>query len=222
MLIDCHIHEKKYSPDSHMDLYDAINRAKLLGLDGLCVTNHDNLSIREEIGDSSVVNGVLVLVGAEVLTFEGDILTFGLKNIPKEKVSAEKLLTMVKKDNGVAIAAHPFRNNNRGLGYSIERLFNLLSGIEAFNGNTMEQHNLQAYNVGKDLGLPLFGASDAHKVERLGSYATHFDNNIRDIRDFIDAVKYSSFYPVQLINKSYEKVSKIPNYTFQKDILLEI
>ena len=196
MIIDTHIHDSKYSGDSRLDLYEAIKEAKRIGLDGICVTNHDNNLLRKEIGDSAYIDGVLVIVGAEVLTFEGDILTFGLKDIPKEMVSAEELLNLVKKDNGIAIAAHPFRNNNRGLGNNIIRLAHLLTGVEAFNGSTYYEHNMEAYRLAHRLKLPVLGASDAHVLKKLGTYATYFEDSIRDHKDFIEAVKYSNYYPV--------------------------
>lgn len=196
MIIDCHLHEDKFSSDSRLDLYEAINRAKLMGIDGICVTNHDNNLLREEIGDSAVINGILIIVGAEVFTFEGDILTFGLKDIPEERVSAEYLLAKVKESNGVAIAAHPFRDNNRGIGNNMKRLAPMLSGIEAFNGSTKYEHNMKAYHLAHKLKLPVFGASDAHVVDKVGVFATKFNGSIRDDQDFIEAVKYSKYHPV--------------------------
>ncbi|MFW5647814.1 MAG: PHP domain-containing protein, partial [Candidatus Alkaliphilus sp. MAG34] len=81
MIIDTHIHESKYSFDSILDLETSIKLARLIGLDGICITNHENNHLRDEIGDSARINGVLVIVGSEILTHEGDILTFGLKDI---------------------------------------------------------------------------------------------------------------------------------------------
>lgn len=196
MIIDCHIHENKYSLDSKLDLHEAISAAQSIGLDGLCITNHDNNMLRNEIGDSVKIDGVIVIVGAEVLTFEGDILTFGLKDIPDKMIGAEELLTLVKKNNGVAIAAHPFRNNNRGIGNNMIRLAPLLSGIEAFNGSTNYEHNMQAYHLANKLNLPIFGSSDAHTLEKVGIYATCFEDYIRDHNDFIEAIKYSKYHPV--------------------------
>ncbi|GFN36127.1 PHP-associated domain-containing protein [Tepidimicrobium xylanilyticum] len=196
MIIDCHVHDNKYSDDSKLDFYEAIEEAKRIGLDGICVTNHDNNLLRNEIGDSAYIDGILVIVGAEVLTFEGDILTFGLKGIPKEMVSSEELLDLVKKNNGIAIAAHPFRNNNRGIGNNMIRLAPLLSGVEAFNGSTYYDYNMKAYKLANRLNLPILGASDAHKLEKLGTYATYFEGRIRDHIDFIEAIKCSNCYPV--------------------------
>ncbi|MDD2447663.1 MAG: PHP domain-containing protein [Tissierellia bacterium] len=207
MIIDCHLHEDKYSFDSRLGLYDAINKAKDLGIDGICVTNHDNNLLRQEIGDSAIIDGVLVIVGAEVFTFEGDILTFGLNDIPEERISAEELLTMVNKNHGVAIAAHPFRDNNRGIGNHMIRLAPMLSGVEAFNGSTKYHHNMQAYNLAKKLNLPVTGAGDAHVVDNVGIYATSFEDDIRDHIDFIEAVKARKFYPVSREELSGKEIS---------------
>lgn len=204
MKIDCHIHENKYSSDSFLDLYEGIKEAKHLGLDGLCITNHDNNLLKDEIGDSAVIDDILVIVGAEILTFEGDILTFGLKNIPDRMLKAEELLELVKESNGVAIAAHPFRDNNRGIGENMVRLADLLSAVEAFNGSTKYNHNMQAYNLAKELSIPTLGASDAHNVDRVGLFATEFDGVIRDLADFIEAIKSKAYYPIMIDKKDME------------------
>lgn len=196
MLIDTHIHENKYSFDSFIDLKKATDMAKLIGLDAICITNHDNNYLRKDIGDSAKINGIIVIVGAEVLTYQGDILVFGLKDIPKEKLHAEELLSLVKKNNGVAIAAHPFRNNNRGLENHIHEVSHLLSGVESFNGSTYAYHNLYAYATATELGLPSLGASDAHVIDKIGTYATKFYSTIRDHKDFIEAIKTKNFHPV--------------------------
>lgn len=196
MIIDTHIHENKYSSDSFIDLKKAIDVAKLIGLDGICITNHDNNDLRNELGDYAKINGVLVIVGAEVLTHQGDILVFGLKDIPKEKIHAEELLKLVKKHKGVAIAAHPFRNNNRGLENHLQEVANLLDGVESFNGSTYSYDNLYAYAMATQLGLPSLGASDAHVIDKIGKYATKFYGTIRDDKDFIEAIKSKNFHPV--------------------------
>ena len=195
MLIDTHLHDNKYSFDSNLDLMEAISTAKSIGLDGICVTNHDNDHIKKDIGLSSKINGILVITGSEVLTNEGDILVYGLPEIPKRMMNAEDLLSLVRRFGGVAIAAHPFRMNNRGLGNNIRRLSGLLSGVETFNGSTPPHLNLEALALSLELSLPSFGASDAHLPDRVGIYATRFLTRIRDHHDFIEAVKYGNLFP---------------------------
>ena len=214
MIIDTHVHESKYSFDSFLDFKKSTELAKIIGLDGICITNHENNHLRNEIGDSAKINGVLIIVGAEILTYEGDILVFGLKNIPKEMVSAEELLTSVKKDGGAAIAAHPFRNNNRGMGENMRKVSHLLTGIESFNGSTYPHHNLQSYALATELNIPSLGASDAHRLERLGIYATKFYNTIRDHKDFIEALMIGDYHPVIRKNGKYENI----NYFYEESI----
>lgn len=207
MIIDTHLHESKYSSDSFLSFTDAIDNAKDLGLDGICVTNHDNNYLKNDIGSSKKINDILVIVGAEILTFEGDILVFGLNDIPKDMIHADELLKMVKKNNGVAISAHPFRNNNRGLGEYIRNVKDDLHGIEAFNGSTLPHHNLYAYTLATELGIPSLGAGDAHVAKQVGKYATYFNDSIRDEKDFIEAIKTKDFCPVIRKNGSYEKIN---------------
>lgn len=207
MIIDTHVHEDKYSFDSFIDFKESVELAKLIGLDGMCITNHENNYMRNEIGDSAKINGVLVIVGAEILTYEGDILVFGLKDIPKEKLHAEELLNLVKKHNGAAIAAHPFRTNNRGMGEDMRKVSHLLTGIESFNGSTTPHHNLQSYALAAELDIPSLGASDAHRLEKLGTYATKFYSNVRDHKDFIEALYSGNLHPVVRRDGKYENLN---------------
>ena len=206
MIIDTHIHESKHSFDSIIDFAKLTKLSKKLGLDGVCITNHENNSLRNEIGDSAKIDDVLVIVGAEVLTYEGDILVFGLKDIPDYKMSAEELLNIVRKNNGAAVAAHPFRNNNRGLGNNIKQLAHMLTGVESFNGSTMAHHNLESYTLSTELNIPSLGASDAHKLEKVGTYATKFYDSIRDHKDFVEALHAGNFHPVMRQASEYKNI----------------
>jgi len=132
----------------------------------------------------------------ELLSYEGDILVFGLAKVPKDKMHANDLVKIISEKGGITISAHPFRDNGRGMGEHIKKV-SRLSGIEAFNGNTEFHQNLQAYYLSKELKLPCFGGSDAHKVEQIGKYATFFEDEIKGVNDLIKAVKERRVYPVK-------------------------
>jgi len=204
MFIDTHMHEKTYSDDSFMSLSEIVTRAKEIGLDGVCITDHESNSIRDYAQDYSKETGFLIIVGAEILTHEGDITVFGLNQLPTEKLHAQQLIDMTLKAGGVAMSAHPFRENNRGMGNSI-RTVRGLCGIEAFNGSTPMHHNLHAYDLAEELSIPTFGASDAHIVEKIGKYATFFPGTIRDTQDFIEAVRQGGTCPAIYTDFGYEK-----------------
>lgn len=218
MIIDTHIHGSKYSSDSNIMLDEIIKTAKNRGLDGVCITNHENNSLRNDIGDSKIIDGILVIVGAEILTNQGDILVFGLKDLPKAKIDAIDLLKIVKEKGGVAIPAHPFRTNNRGLGTHIEEVAGMIDGVESFNGSTTTHHNLYAYTLAAELKLPSFGASDAHVLKQVGVYATKFYDDIKDHKDFIKAIKNKNFHPVMLVNDRYENLT----YNYAKNYAVGI
>ncbi len=204
MIIDTHMHEKAHSDDSFMTLAEIVERAQAIGLDGVCITDHESNGLRDFAADYSRKTGFLIIVGAEILTHEGDITVFGLDSLPKEKLHAQQLIDLTLKAGGVAMSAHPFRQNNRGMGHSIRKVRGL-SGIEAFNGSTPMHLNMQAYQLAAELGIPTFGASDAHVVEKIGKYATVFPGRIRDVRDFIEAVKYGNTCPAMCTETGFER-----------------
>lgn len=212
MIIDTHMHENKYSFDSLVSFDEIIEQAKKVGLDGICITNHDNADLIKETGSFFYKEGILVLVGAEVLTTEGDIVVFGVEDLPREtfepnKLTPEELLTIVNTHNGAAIAAHPYRTNNRGLGDNIKTVAHILDGVEAFNGSTPPHHNLMAYTTATECSLGILGASDCHVKNKVGCYATEFNCEIKTMNDFIKALKSKNYCPVILKDNGYERIN---------------
>ncbi len=221
MIIDVHVHENKYSLDSTFNLQEAVASAKKIGLDALCITDHESNEIMEEAHEYSKKNNFLILVGAEILTYEGDLLVFGLNDIPKHKMHAGELMDIVLKKGGIAISAHPYRNNNRGMGDYIREAVKLgLSGVEAFNGSTEPHQNLYAYALATELGLPSFGASDAHLTSKIGKYATVIPNGVRDERDFIEVVKSKELHPAIYRDGKFQKINIYSTFSDDKDLIV--
>ncbi|HOK62457.1 MAG TPA: PHP domain-containing protein [Soehngenia sp.] len=211
MLIDLHVHELKYSSDSHISLDDILKKAKEVGLDGVCITNHDNNFIRNEIDYYQKKYGITVIAGAEILSRQGDILAFvnDTLHIEDNKIDADELLDYIDYKNGVSISAHPFRNNNRGLGYFLKNISAKLSAVESFNGSTLSHHNLYGFALAKELNIPSTGGSDAHVLDNVGKFATYFKDKIRDEMDFIEAIKSREFFPAIHKGNHYEIVNYI-------------
>lgn len=76
-----------------------------------------------------------------------------------------------------------------------------------FNGSTTPHHNLYDYALATELGLPPFGASDAHVTEKIGTYATVFEDGIKNERDFLDCINSKNLCPAVLKNGIYEKIN---------------
>lgn len=195
MILDTHVHSKEFSYDSPLPIRDAILRGKSVGLDGLCVTDHEHMGMRRLADRLTREYDFLVLVGMEFLTFEGDLLVFGLDRVPDRPMHAWELTSLVGAQGGCVVSAHPFRDNGRGLGDEIRRLQGL-HGLEAVNGSTREHHNVMASDLALELGLSRLGGSDAHLPERVGLCATRFLTPVRNEADLIRAVRSGLVEPV--------------------------
>ena len=55
-----------------------------MGLDGLCVTDHDSMGIAAEVDALRRECGFPLFVGIEVLTTGGDFVVFGLDRAPSD------------------------------------------------------------------------------------------------------------------------------------------
>lgn len=207
MIIDLHIHEKTYSLDSKMGLEEIINEAKNKGLDAICITDHESNEIKHKAREISKEMNYPVFVGFEFLTTDGDIVAFGIEDVPQEEMSAQEFIDLVESKGGVCISAHPYRKNNRGLEDKL-KVVNKLNAIEVFNGSTDDLNNKKAFDVAKQLGIQGIGASDAHRIERVGKFATLFPFKVESIEDLIRGIKSNKCKPAIYKDGKYIIVEK--------------
>jgi predicted metal-dependent phosphoesterase TrpH len=194
LIIDIHIHSSEYSLCSTLKLEDAIIKAKTLGLDGICITDHDSNGIRDKARILSKKHDFLIIVGMEYYTYDGELLIFGLDEIPRRRMHAGDMLQLVSGAGGVAIVAHPFRDKVRSMGEYLMKL-NGVAGVEVLNGETGTYENYLAYAFARGIGLPCLGGSDAHTNENVGKYATIFPDGIEGGEDLIEAIQKRTVSP---------------------------
>lgn len=205
MIIDLHFHTAKYSPCSKINLEEGLEKAKFMGLDAICLTEHDIIAKYLNLVELENKYNIKIFVGTEIYTTDGDILCYGIDEIPNYKISASELTTYVNSKGGASIAAHPFRNNNRGIKDKISELPHL-DAVEAFNGNTSNENNMKAYIISKNKHITMTGSSDCHNLENIGIYATEFTNNITTVEELANELKGKNFMPVKYdyIKKRYK------------------
>lgn len=207
MLVDLHVHECTFSKDSKMSLKEIVEDAKIKGLDGICITDHDDLGIRETAEKYSEEVNFPIFVGVEYLTTQGDILAFGLEKLPERHLNAQEFIDYVKSYDGVCFSAHPFRNNNRGLEENLN-LVKGLDGIEALNGSTTLEANRKALEYCRMLDIQPIGASDSHHLGALGKYATKLPKWANNLQEFIDVIRLGKCKPAILENGTYRVVDE--------------
>lgn len=199
------------SDDSFMSVDEAIEGAKSLGLDGICLTDHDAFWTEQQARELSLKHEFLVLPGSEINTDAGHVLTFGLRRYEFGMHKPEFLRACADRDGGVLIAAHPYRRRfleqpgsdpdvRAGM---LERavadpFFGLCEAIEGLNGRGSVEQNRYSADLGASLTLPATAGSDAHRVAQLGTAATEFHGKIECVADLIRLLKSGQYRSVDL------------------------
>jgi predicted metal-dependent phosphoesterase TrpH len=207
MVIDLHTHSYPASSCSSVSEDQLIEEAKRIGLDGICLTDHNYVWNPDRVKELNQKHGFLVLRGNEITTDQGHMLVFGLNTNIRERgiIKLDELRREVKKVDGFMIVVHPFRGfltfGVEQLGLNLEKaikrpLFKYVDAVEVMNGKVTKEENDFASEVAAGLGLPGIGGSDAHKASEIGLYATRFQDSIEDEKDLIDMLKSGKFSPV--------------------------
>lgn len=203
MFIDVHMHEMTYSKDSFLKLDEIVGIAKEKGIGAVCITDHDSMGFKELAKEYTMKTGFPVFVGIEFYSLQGDIVAFGIDDYPKERIPAQEFIDLVKAQGGVCFAAHPFRNNRRGLEENL-LVVKGLDGLEVLNGSTSKEACRKASEYAKKLGIFTLGASDCHVPEKVGVCATYFPGEIRTFADFLAAFRKGGMRPAYYKDGAYQ------------------
>jgi predicted metal-dependent phosphoesterase TrpH len=205
MVIDLHVHTFPASSCSSMTVDEAIQEAKRVGLDAICLTDHNYVWDRNVVADLVKKYGFPIFRGNEITTDQGDVVVFGLEKDIQGIVKLEELREEVLRVGGFIIAAHPFRGfltfGVGKLGLTPEKamerpLFRFVDGVEVLNSKVTQKENGFAAEVTTALHLPATGGSDAHEPSAVGIYATRFFQPVKDEKGLIDALKSGNCAPL--------------------------
>ena len=221
MLIDLHNHTAPLSWDSLLTPDDLASKAKEVGLDGICLTEHDQFWEYDEALTLSRRHGILVLPGVELTTEDGHLLVFGLQRYVFGMHRTSFVKTEMEKAGGAIVAAHPYRRCfHEGDGpwvppYSeqVEKasrspLLEVAVGVETLNGRGSATQNRFSGDVCRSRDMKAAGASDAHDVKDVARFATDFARPISDLRDLITELKAGRFEPVDLRGGTAESIDR--------------
>lgn len=194
MWIDMHCHTK-HSYDNWLEPLDLIRRAKALGLDGVCITEHYSYMASEPVEAIARDEGFLLLRGVEISTDHGHLLAYGMQDDSWNTWSQNNYLPLrdvIERINGlggICVPAHPYRAT--GLGSMLDAMVDAqgFAGVETHNGGNAAADNERAMQAAARRQLPTLGGSDCHKVSQVGRCATKFDDPVRDMAGLIDAVR---------------------------------
>jgi predicted metal-dependent phosphoesterase TrpH len=193
MEMDLHIHTNRYSGCSNIDPVDALVKAAEVGLDAIALTEHgirwSDDSIEELIKKSGVRN-LIVFPGQEVAcysatgAFQGEFLVYGYPDSLGSNKSIEKIISMVHSLNGVVIAAHPFKKDDKSTGFygSGHKVADYdIDGLEVEHPSYNDEERTLAAQLVAKKKVAGIGCSDAHNVRSIGICRTIFKNQVKDV-----------------------------------------
>jgi predicted metal-dependent phosphoesterase TrpH len=202
MKFDLHMHTTRHSPDSFMDPFALVHRARQIGLEGVVITEHDWLWTEEELDElRAAAPGLVVLAGVEVSTRQGHFLAYGVRNpfAVGKGVDVAELCREMHRQGGAVVAAHPFRWGQRFLEI-LNRDKPEIDGLELMTSNMDAECRRKAADVFQKRRLAGLGSSDAHHEDVLGFCFTEFEGAIRDTRDLVDAIRQKHTTPHERID----------------------
>jgi len=202
MLIDLHVHTV-YSGDNDLDPRHLITRAKELGLDALCITEHNSYEKSAPVLAVAAELNFPVFRGAEISTTLGHLLVYGLKDdgwVTRRywgRLPGEAVLQAVTGVGGVVVAAHPCKSGYQFYGSQLLPAYPAIVGIEVCNGVCSEDDNRAAALLAGELGLPGTGGSDAHRFHEIGRCCTEVPGWPRDETKLVAILRAGDFRAVR-------------------------
>jgi len=201
--IDLHVHTNPLSPDSFMSVEQAIHTAKEIGLDGICLTEHDRAWQLSEIQCLREKHGFPVFRGVEVMLRGGiEMLVFGLNIDFTSLLQLGDLQEMVTAAKGFMVYAHPFRglpevtisDLEAALGIALGKVdITRLDAVEGRNGRHKDIYNQPALEMAARYNLKTTGGSDAHRVDEIGTCVTVFERSITTDAELLNELKAGRF-----------------------------
>jgi predicted metal-dependent phosphoesterase TrpH len=212
VFFDLHMHTSRHSPDSVINPFSLMHRARELKLDGIVITEHDFLWTEDELRElRAAVPSVKVFGGVEVSAKEGHFLCYGVTDPTKAPmgIGVADLCQEVHRQGGAVVAAHPFRWN-QPFQEILDGQNPDLDGLEVMSGNMDVDCRRQADQIWRDRKWSGLGNSDAHVEDKVGTCYTEFAEPIRDLRDLIDALRGRATTPHDRVLEA--GVEPVPEY----------
>ncbi|MFH0941085.1 MAG: PHP-associated domain-containing protein [Candidatus Omnitrophota bacterium] len=173
MVIDFHVHSK-YSFDCFLEPSRVIDIARLAGLDGLAIADHDTMAGVAEF--KKLAPDLYIIPAQEITTRQGDILGLFLKDQIEKRDDLQWNLRAIRLQGGLAVLAHPFKWPHLIRDKGFLRQFDAIEVFNARNNIPMPYlENFLASSAVKALNLAFVAGSDCHEGFELGRSKTIFE-----------------------------------------------
>ena len=157
--IDFHVHSF-FSFDSLTAPQEILRKARVKGLNGVAVTDHDTIEGGLATARLNTDPDFLVIVGAEYTTEVGDIIGLFLSHEIASREPSE-LIKNIHDQQGLVLLPHPFHGHRLP-----SEIVEKVDIVEVFNARETPENNQKALTFAKRLNKPGLCGSDAHLLRR--------------------------------------------------------
>jgi predicted metal-dependent phosphoesterase TrpH len=190
LAVELHVHSD-LSYDGRDPVTKLLQQAAAVGLDGLAITDHDEISASLEAAERASEYGLVGIPGMEVTTSAGHVLAIGVEELVPPDLSFAETVDRIHDLGGIAIVPHPFQEFRSGVLAEIdESELTRADAIEVFNSRLLTgRANRQAERFARRSNMPRTAGSDAHIFEMVGRAVTHVETDERSVAAIVDAIR---------------------------------
>lgn len=188
---DLHIHS--IVSDGSLHPSEIIKISKIKSINIISITDH-NTFLGSVIASRYVDRRYQILLyGAEVRTYLGDILILCPQPIPLTYKLPE-MVDLCNDNNCLLIPAHPYDVLRLGIRGNI--FMDLWDAIEVFNSSSDFISNLITYILTRNANIPLLSNSDAHVGELIGSSYNIISIDCYNVDGVLESIRKGRVVPV--------------------------
>ena len=181
MRYDLHGHTH-YSRCSNLRPNIILKLAKKKGLNGIAITDHEEVKGAIEVKKLNKDSDFEVIIGEEIHTNYGDVLVYYLSEKIR-KNDFHDVIELARKQNALVSLAHPFRTtlvNDHKFKLPIAQVKRDIDAIECFNARMMfPGNNMLAFGTAEKLDIAKTAGSDSHFWFEIGTGYTVFEGSLR-------------------------------------------
>jgi predicted metal-dependent phosphoesterase TrpH len=185
-----------YSPDSINRLERLLQTARDVGIDRLCITDHETIQgalIAQDMDPD------LVVVSEEVLTASGELIAIFLQEEIPSGLPALKTIELMREQGAFITIPHP-RDDFRAYWKpgELEQILPLVDAVEVFNARCFKpEFNERALELAEQWNKPFTVGSDAHTLPEVG-LATLNLTDFHDAQQLRESLKHAVMHTERL------------------------
>ena len=187
--VDLHVHTH-YSSDSLITPEDLVFYARKRGLDGVAITDHDQLDGALKIAKQT---NFLIIPGIEISSLDGHIVGLNTREPIPKGLGADETVDKIHEAGGLAVACHPIALFKGSIGKHASSKFDAIEVINSasfpFNYSVKKSQK-----IASRLGIPRVAGSDAHHGLEIGLAYT-LVNAETQVDAIIEAISKGSCQP---------------------------